>query len=95
MFDYGYKEDAILNLRDSMKGIVRDQSGFGLYIDLQMEDEMTGEYQGCIPVFGYWTASVPRGTEVTCSVKRWAKEGKYILVNVDSVEYDKSVEKAA
>lgn len=95
MFDYGYKEDAVMNLRDSMKGIVRAQSRFGLYIDLQIEDEMTGEYQGNIRVFGYWTGSVPRGTQVTCSVKRWAREGRYILVNIDAVEYDRSVKKAA
>lgn len=95
MFDYGYKEESIMNLRDSVKGIVKGQNDFGLYIDLKIEDEITGECNEPVSAFGYWAGRIPRGTEVTCSVKRWAKDNRDILVNVDSVEYDSIVKMAA
>lgn len=95
MFDYGYSEEAMINLRDSVKGIVRGQNRAGLYIDLQIEEEMTDGHKDPVSVFGYWTGRVPRGTEVTCSVRRWARDGRNILVTVDSVEYDSDAGRAA
>lgn len=95
MFDYGYNEEAIMNLRDSIKGVVKGQNSSGLYIDLKIEEGIDGENKVTIPVFGYWNGRVPRGTEVTCSVKRWAKDDRDILVTVDSVEYDNDVKVAA
>lgn len=31
-----------------------------------------------------------KGTKVICSVKRWARDNKGLLVSIDSVEYDNS-----
>lgn len=95
MWDYGYNEEAMMNLGDSLEGVVKGQSGLGLYIDLKIENDMTDEYKETIPVFGYWTGRVPKGTKVFCSIKRWAKEDKDILVNVDSVAYENDMEMAA
>ena len=36
MFDYGYDEATIVNLRDSIKGIVKGRNSFGLYINLKV-----------------------------------------------------------
>lgn len=90
MFDYGYDEAAIMNLRDSIKGIVKGQNSFGLYINLKVGDETDNEYGEFIPAFGYWSGKVPKGTKVICSVKRWARDNKDLLVSIDSVEYDNS-----
>lgn len=88
MMDYGYNETLEMNLRDSLEGIVKGQNGSGLYIDLKVKEKINGEYKDIIPVFGYWAGRVPNGTKVLCSIKRWAKEDKDILVNVDSVAYE-------
>lgn len=90
MWNYGYEEDAVMNLRDSLRGRVRNQNGWGLYIDLYLEEE-----EETVPVFGYWSGSVPVGTEVICSIKRWAKDHKDILVTIDSVIYESGMEQAA
>ena len=55
-----------------------------------MRDEKENEYGEFIPAFGYWSGKVPKGTKVICTVKRWARENKNILVSIDSVEYDNS-----
>lgn len=34
MWDFGYNEEVMVNLRDSVPGIVKGQSRSGLYIDL-------------------------------------------------------------
>lgn len=94
MWDYGYNEKT-MNLRDSLEGVVKGQSGSGLYIDLKIGNDMTGEYKETIPVFGYWAGRVPKGVKVFCSIKRWAKDDKDILVNVDSVAYENNMEMAA
>lgn len=88
MYDYGYIGDAEMNIRDSVKGIVTRQNGSGLYIDLKITNDITGEGKETVPAFGYWYCKVPVGAEVTCSIKGWAKNGKDIKVKVDSVDYD-------
>lgn len=94
MWDYGYNEET-MNLRDSLEGTVKGQNGSGLYIELKIGKDMANEYKETIPVFGYWTGRVANGTKVFCSIKRWAKENKDILVNVDSVVYESDMEMAA
>ena len=39
MWDFGYNEEAMVNLRDSVPGIVKGQSRSGLYIDLNIEND--------------------------------------------------------
>lgn len=95
MWDYGYNEEAMMSLRDSLEGVVKEQRGAGLYIDLEIESGMSDEYKETIPAFGYWIGRVPKGTKVFCTIKRWAKDGKDILVNVDSVAYESDMERAA
>ena len=90
MWNYGYEEDAVMNLRDSLRGRVRGQNRWGLFIDLQLDEE-----EECVPVFGFWTGSVQAGTEVVCSIKRWAKDHTDILVTIDSVIYESGMEQAA
>lgn len=95
MWNYGYNEDAAMNLRDSMKGVVRAQNFSGLYIDLEVEDEeMEGEIKK-VPAFCYWSGKVKIGTKVDCTLKYWAKEEKDILVTIDSVNYEKDTEMVA
>lgn len=89
MYNYGYEEDAIMNLRDSVRGVVSSQSKEGnLYIDMEIEDEDFGGIIKTVPAFGYWCGKVERGTEVLCSIKSWATENKRIKVKVDSVYYE-------
>ena len=95
MWNYSYDEDAAMNLRDSMKGVVRAQNFSGLYIDLEVEDEEMDGEKKMIPAFGYWSGKVKIGTEVDCTLKRWAKEEKDILVTIDSINYEKDMEMAA
>mgnify|MGYP004460781945 CR=1 FL=1 len=95
MWNYECNETEAMNLRDSMEGVVREQNRFGLYIDLKIDSDLIDETEHMIPVFGYWTGRVPKGTKVFCSIKRWAKENKNILVNVDSVVYESDMERAA
>lgn len=90
MWNNSNQTDIGMNLRDSLRGIVKHQNDFGLCIDLELADD-----QESVPVFGYWSGNVPSGTEVLCSVKRWAKDHKDILVSVDSVCYEKNMGKAA
>lgn len=87
MYDYGYDENAAMNIRDSVSGIVRYQDYNGnLHIDLNLYKEK--EKQENISAFGYWTGRVSPGTKVICSVRRFAKDDRDLQVNVDSVEYD-------
>ncbi len=51
------------------------------------------EKKEIIPAFGYWGVRLPKGTKVMCSVKQWAKKNRDILVTIDSVEYDRDVER--
>ena len=95
MWNYECNETEAMNLRDSMEGVVREQNRFGLYIDLKIDSDLIDETEHTIPAFGYWTGRVPKGTKVFCSIKRWAKENKNILVNVDSVVYESDMERAA
>lgn len=88
MWDYGYNEEAMMNLRDSLVGIVKGQNRSGLHIDLQIENDKTDEYKETVRAFGYWPGRVPKGTKVFCSIKRPAKDDKDILVNIDSVDYE-------
>ena len=94
MRDYKYDEENI-NLRDSLKGMVKGQNRWGLFIDLKIENDETEVYNKVISVFGYWGGQVPKGTEVTCSIKCWPKENKDILVTIDSVEYSEDLEMIA
>lgn len=88
MYDYGYQKDAIMNLRDSVKGIVKRQDLSGnRHIELTVEDDENDTLIN-LPAFGYWCGSVKPGTEVICSIKKWAKQGRNISVNVDHVEYE-------
>ena len=41
-----------------------------------------------VPAFGYWTGRLPVGTKIMCSIRKPAREGKDILVSVDSVVYE-------
>ena len=87
MYDYGYLETSELNIRDSVKGVVTAQNyNGGLHINLSLVSE-EGENK-TVPAFGYWTGLVAKGTEVICTIKRFASDHKDILVRVDSVEYD-------
>ena len=87
MWDYGYNEEAMVNLRDFVPGIVKRQSKSGLYIDLNIENEFD-DYKEIIPAFGYWTGRIPVGTKVMCSIRKSAREDKDVLVSVDSVVYE-------
>ena len=94
MWNFGYNEETIWNLRDSVPGIVKRQSKSGLYIDLNIENNFD-DCKEIIPAFGYWTGKLPIGTKVLCSIKRPAKENKDMLVSVDSVIYESGMEVAA
>mgnify|MGYP004520993499 FL=1 len=88
MYDIGFEEE-LMNIRDSVRGVITGQNkDGGLYIDMQIEDEESEDGIITVPVFGYWSAKVNRGTEVICSIKSWAKENKRIAVRIDSVDYD-------
>ena len=95
MWNYENNETDIMNLRDSMEGVVRDQTRSGLYIDLKINPDLIDETEHTIPVFGYWTGRVPKGTKVFCSIKRWARENRKILVNVDSIACESDMKRAA
>ena len=83
-----YDEKKIINLRDSVRGIVTGQNkGGGLYIDMKIEDEDSDKGIVTIPAFGYWCGRVRRGTWVLCTIKSWAKENRRIAVRVDSIDY--------
>lgn len=71
-----------LNLKDSLSGVVTFQTRSGIYIDLQICEGS----RKCIPAFAYWSGRIPIGSEVTCSVRRWPKDGKDLLVSIDSVK---------
>ena len=86
MWDYGYNEEAMVNLRDSVPGIVKGQSKAGLYIDLNIEND----FDGCkeiVAAFGYWTGRLPAGTKVMCSIRKPAREEKKNLDRVKTVDY--------
>lgn len=87
MWDFGYNEEAMVNLRDSVPGIVKGQSRSGLYIDLNIENDFDDRKE-LVPAFGYWTGRLPVGTKVMCSIRKSAREGKDILVSVDSIVYE-------
>ena len=78
---------AIQRLKDA--GIADHEDAFKTNSDLTDGTEHT------IPAFGYWTGRVPEGTKVFCSIKRWAKENRKILVNVDSIAYESDMKRAA
>lgn len=84
MWDYGYNEEAMVNLRDSVPGIIKGQSRSGLYIDLNIENDIE-DHEEIVPAFGYWTGRLLIGTKVLCSIKRQARKDRDILVSVDSV----------
>lgn len=94
MWNYECNETEIMNLRDSMEGVVRKQNSSGLYIDLKTNSDLTDGTEHTIPAFGYWTGRVPEGTKVFCSIKRWARENRKILVNVDSIAYESDMKRA-
>ena len=39
MWYYGYNEEKMVNLRDSVPGIVKEESKLRLYIDLNIEND--------------------------------------------------------
>lgn len=90
MWDFGYNEEAMVNLRDSVPGIVKGQSRLGLYIDLNIENDFDDRKE-LVPAFGYWTGRLPVGTKVMCSIRKRAREGKDILVSVDSIVYEEEM----
>ena len=87
MRDFGYNEEAMVNLRDSVPGIVKGQSKSGPYIDLNIENDFD-DCKELVPAFGYWTGRLPIGTKVMCSIRKPVREDKDILVSVDSVVYE-------
>lgn len=95
MWNYGYEEEGVMNLRDSVKGIVRGQISSGLLIDLEIEEENFDDGRITVPAFGYWAGWVPVGTEVICSIRKWAKDHKRMEVRVDSVSYESDTAVAA
>ena len=83
-----YDEKKIINLRDSVRGVVTGQNKGGcLYIDMKIEDEDANKGIVTIPAFGYWCGRVSRGTWVLCTIKSWAKENRRIAVRIDSIDY--------
>ena len=56
MWNYECNETEIMNLRDSMEGVVRKQNSSGLYIDLKTNSDLTDgtehtkdiPYPGCL-----------------------------------------------
>ena len=87
MWDYGYNEEAMVNLRDSVPGVVKGQSRSGLYIDLNIENDFD-DCKEIVSAFGYWIGRLPAGTKVMCSIRKPAREDKEILDSVDSVVYE-------
>lgn len=87
MWDFGYNEEAMVNLQDSVPSIVKGQSRSGLYIDLNIENNFDDRKE-LVPAFGYWIGRLPVGTKVMCSIRKPAREGKDILVSVDSIVYE-------
>lgn len=70
MYRTMYDEKKIINLRDSVRGVVTGQNkGGGLYIDMKIEDEDANKGIVTIPAFGYWCGRVSRGTWVLCTIK--------------------------
>ena len=69
MWNYGYNEEAMVNLRDSVLGIVKGQNRSGLYIDLNIENDFD-DCKESIPAFGYWGGRLPIGTKVMCSIRK-------------------------
>lgn len=53
MWNYECNETEIMNLRDSMEGVVRKQNSSGLYIDLKTNSDLTDGTEHTIPAFGY------------------------------------------
>ena len=89
MLDFSSNNEA-MHLRDSVRGIVMGQNQMGgLYIDMKIEDEESDNGVMTVPAFGYWSAPVKKGTEVVCSIKKWAKGDKNIEVRIDSVNYER------
>lgn len=90
MLDFGSNNE-VMHLRDSVRGIVVGQNRKGgLYIDMKIEDEESDAGVITVPAFGYWSAPVKKGTEVVCSIKKWAKGNKDIEVRIDSVDYERA-----
>ena len=88
MWNFGYNEETMINLRDSVHGIVKGQNkSGGVYIDLNIENDIDNHNE-IVPAFGYWTGRLPVGTKVMCTIRKPAKEDKDILVSVDSVDYE-------
>lgn len=87
MWAFGYNEEAMVNLRDSVPGIAKGQSRSGLYIDLNIENDFDDRKE-FVPAFGYWTGRLPVGTKIMCSIRKPAREGKDILVSIDSIVYE-------
>ena len=52
MWDFGCNEEAMVNLRDSLPGIVKGQSPSGLYINLNMENGFD-DCKELVPAFSY------------------------------------------
>ena len=94
MWDYGYNEEATVNIRDSVPGVVKGQSKSGVYIELNIENDIE-DHKEVVSAFGYWIGRLPIGTKVLCSIKKQAKEDKDILVSVDSVFYQDDMVMAA
>lgn len=90
MWDYGYSEEAMFTLRDTVLGIVKGQSKSGLYIDLNIENDID-EHEEIIPAFGYWAGRLTIGTKVMCCIRKPAREDKDVLVSVDSVMYEDEI----
>ena len=53
MWDYGYNEEATVNIRDSVPGIVKGQSKSGVYIELNIENDIE-DHKEVVSAFGYW-----------------------------------------
>lgn len=87
MWNFGYNEETMINLRDSVLGIVKGQNRSGLYIDLKVENDFD-DCKKIVSAFSYWTGRLPVGTKVMCSIRKPAREDKAILVSVDSVVYE-------
>ena len=81
MWNYECNETEIMNLRDSMEGVVRKQNSSGLYMYLSSRRSMLSK-------------QISR-QKLKNRRSRKARENRKILVNVDSIAYESDMKRAA
>ena len=75
MWDYGYNEEATVNIRDSVPGIVKGQNKSGVYIDLNIANDIE-DHKEVVSAFGYWIGRLPIGTKVLSVLRSRLKKIK-------------------